>query len=221
MAADPPLLLVAMKEEAQAFPSCQRDAGRDFLRVGGVRHELLISGPGAGSVIEALAGRSPSAILQVGFAGALRPDFAPGELYRVVSVRRGPEVIPVEPAPIHAALPDLPAARLVTAPAPLGAADKAVMRGHDAGDLVDMESAQVLDHCRLNGIPWTGIRVVSDALADEIPACVQEAFDGRRFRLAPILRAFITSGRSRRDLLALRRRARLCSQRLASCLFDS
>lgn len=214
-ASEPPILLVAMKEEAQAFPR-RREGGRAMVDVAGRAHELLICGVGEAATA-ALDGRRPKAILQVGFAGALRPDLEEGALLRIVALRRGMIRHDLDGAALEG-FAALPSATLVTAPAPLGAADKARMHADRAGDLVDMESFHVFNHCRREGIPWRGIRVVSDTLAQDLPEFLRRSWDGRRFRLAPILSAFLLDRRARREILELRDGARRLSARLAEAL---
>ena len=116
-------------------------------------------------------------------------------------------------------LPELPPARIVTAPLPQGVREKKIMNGHDAGELVDMETYHVLSFCREQGIPYAGVRVVSDELEHGLPEVVELAWNGRGFRLKPIIKAFIKSHGARMQILRLRRHARLASEALAARLF--
>ncbi|MCA9321514.1 MAG: hypothetical protein KDB53_12295 [Planctomycetes bacterium] len=225
-----PLILFAMREERDPFLALARRSGATLRRRSPGWHELLLrgeifdvvlTGVGARSVLERLASIEPSEIIHPGFAGALDPDLLPGAVRGIDRVRAGPRLIEVPDSSRKAAQAGLIGAVLVTAPLPADRRTKRIMHADAAGELVDMESATSLSCCLEENIPWTGLRVVSDALDDEIPAVVRQAFDGRQFRRWPIMRAAIFNRQLRVALLALRRRSRLAADALAEALLTS
>lgn len=182
--------------------------------------DVKIFGAGGAHAAGALAGETPSEVIHVGLGGALTTAFARGDVVHASSVRHGDELLEVE-SPRRSAFAALPSARIVTSDVPVDAAGKAALHARDAGDVVEMESWPVARACAERGIPWTGLRVIGDALADEIPRPVLDAWDGRRFRIWMIARAAIISGDLRRELGALRRSADAAAARLADVLAAS
>ncbi len=224
-----PVLLFAMEEERRPFlelcrrrgvPMERRGRGRLRLELGDRAWDVALTGAGESAALKSLAALTPSEIVHAGFAGALRPDLRVGDLARVVSIRKGPQVLDVPPTEIMQRMIDLPSARLVTAPAPLGVRDKRLMHSHDAGDLVDMESHAVLACALEEGVPYTGLRIVSDTLDQELPDAVFESWDGERFRKTWIFRKALTDWGLAAELMALRRRCRRVASMLADRLFD-
>ncbi len=222
-----PVVLFAMEEERKPFLDlCRRRGirtercgrGRRRIVLDGTAWDVVLIGTGEAAALRSLSALEPSEIVHAGFAGALRPDLSVGELARIVSVRKEADVLDVPPSRFPSRMADLLAARLVTAPAPLGVRDKRLMHSHDAGDLVDMESHAVLACALEEGIPYTGLRIVSDALDDELPDVVLESWDGERFRKSWILRKALTRWRLARELIALRRRCRDLAATLAEAL---
>ena len=222
-----PVVLFAMEEERKPFLDlCRRCGirterpGRRHARVvlGGRAWDVALTGAGEAAALRCLSRLEPSEIVHAGFAGALRPDLSVGDTARIVSVRKGPEVLEVPRSRFASGMSHLAPARLVTAPAPLGASDKRLMHSHDAGDLVDMESHAVLACALEEGIPYTGLRIVSDALDDELPEAVLEAWDGEGFRRSWIFRRALTRWGLAGELLELRRRCKKVAEMLAEHL---
>ncbi|MFT7617104.1 MAG: nucleoside phosphorylase [Planctomycetota bacterium] len=226
-ASQSPLILFAMKEELAAVPRLGaksgwrwRREGKEFrLSKGSASFDVVISGPGRLNVIDTLKGRSPSAVINPGFAGSISRRFDVGQIARIASVRCGPELLEVTLG--TADLQDVPDAKIVTAPAPLGAADKMAMFKDQAGDLVDMETFHVLNFCREKQIPFLGLRVVSDNLEDELPVVIKESFDGRQFQLRKIITRAIFSSKTRRELLKLKRSSQTAAEALADGLLKA
>ncbi len=220
-----PLILFAIKEEVLPFRLLAKNHDwrirpqKDgfILEKGNSIFEVLVCGPGRINVKEALANRRPSQIINPGFAGSINPAFGKGDVVRVSSIRSGSCVCPVDDCE-YPDLSSLNPARLVTAPAPLGAQDKMTMHKDDAGDLVDMESFHVQSFCREQAIPYCGIRAVSDSLEDELPDVVKNSFDGRRFKLGQIIRAAIFSRSTRGQLLQLRKDSQEAAEALGRAL---
>lgn len=82
----------------------------------------------------------PARVIAAGFCGALDPSLKVGDI--VLS----PRIATVD--------------RLVATPA-----DKAALRAETGADAVDMESAAVEAACRERGVPFEGVRAVSDTAA--------------------------------------------------------
>jgi nucleoside phosphorylase len=117
---------------------------------------------------------SCSVVLGVGVAGGLTDDLAPGSLVvasSVVSidgVEHHPEPALVAIARRHGAVP----VRVLCASGLAGTAiEKARLRERagDASAVVDLESAAWAEAAVHRGIPWSILRVVSDAWDEELP----------------------------------------------------
>lgn len=223
-----PLVLFALAREAAPFLESCRVRGvlvqrssrlRARVRTAAGALDVGVFGAGAAHAAAALDGEEPTAVIHAGLGGGLSPRLAPGDVVRAVSVRRGGDVL--ECGPAHAGLAGLAAVRFVTSDAPVDVAGKRSLHEADAGDVVEMESFPVARECAERGIPWTGVRVVGDGLADGIPRAVLDAWDGRRFRVGPIVRRAIFSRGLRRELGALRRDADAAARRLARVLADA
>lgn len=220
-----PLILFAMKEEMAAFHAHSKKMGWRWKRLnkeefriakGQATFDVVITGPGRLNVAEALSNRLPSSIINPGFAGSISERFSLGDLAQISSARCGLESL--DAMPTRGYIPDIPNAKIVTAPAPLGAADKRIMANDQAGDLVDMETYHVLQFCLAQDIPYLGLRAVSDGVDDELPRVVMESFDGREFRLKKIIVRAIFSRSTRKQLLHLRRDSRIAAKALAQGL---
>lgn len=220
-----PLLVIAMREE---WNPLRRHLGRlpavriraHEIACGERTCDVLVTGPGRKNVEDALLALKvvPSAILHVGVAGALTDVFRVGDVRVLESVRLGREVTPVAETEFSRALADYARASIVTVPLPVGADDKRLMRSHGAADMCDMESAHVLAYCRARGIPYTGVRVVSDRVDDEIPQAVRASFDGRSFRLRTILGRLAANPSLLPSLLKLARATRFAAERLGAAI---
>ncbi len=221
------LILFAMKEEMAPFPGAARAAGWTTsgsrwdcrLSRSGVQWDVVWSGPGPANVKRVLQERKPGSVINPGFAGSLSPGLGAGDVVLVTRARLGPDVLSVEHHALKIA--GLPEAQIVTAPAPLGARDKLTMYRHQAGDIVDMETWHVLDWCLREGVPFTGLRVVSDGLRDELPNVVKRSFDGERFRLGGIVMSAIFRPAVRRQLLELRRSSQKAADALCRALLEA
>ncbi len=117
-----------------------------------------------------LDGHRPRRIISAGFAGGLDETIARGSLVEPGAVRR--EADPV-------ALPLAAAGRGPAQPRPLiltldriarTLAEKAALATATGAALVDMETFAVAEVAAKAGIPCHGLRVVSDAATDELPA---------------------------------------------------
>ncbi len=222
-----PLILFAMKEEMASLRlSCSevgwnlsRDGHRSVLNLGCISYDVVVTGPGRMNICDALSGLHPAAIINPGFAGSINPSFQLGDVARIDGVRCGSQSQTIDMS--YLPTPTLRDARIVTVPEPLGAKDKRKMHEDGAGDLIDMETYHVLQFCQDRGIPYFGLRAVSDDLTDELPRVLKDSFDGRRFRLLPIVMKGILSRSTRQELLKLRRHSQLAARKLALALIGS
>jgi nucleoside phosphorylase len=168
-----------------------------------------------------------SGFIGAGLAGALSPDVSAGTILVAESlVRSGPH---------ENGAPSLPDARWTQRALALGgrpasfqtvatiaatAAEKEALRaGCSAAPgvlAVDMESQAWLRAAEETGTPGILVRVVSDSLEEEIPAFVAlaKAADGSVDRRRIVLHA-LRHPSAVGKLLAMRRRVRFCSERLA------
>jgi len=114
--------------------------------------------------------RPPDAALVVGYSGALRAVLAPGTLVVASSVRTEREQHP--PADMvdltRQALPQAKVGPIYTIDHLASPAHKARL-GVD-GLAVDLESARLVEGLNELGIPWLIVRVVLDALWEELPS---------------------------------------------------
>ena len=159
------LIVVAMELEARVVRKACPNA------------PLLVTGVGARSaeraITQALADSPPDAVLHVGWAGGLRAGLARGDLV-LVTAADGLAVPDDLLDPVRNALARLPcrlsqgplatASRVVAEPV-----DKLAL-GRATGALaVDMESGPVARACSEAGVPWIGLRAISDPADQRLP----------------------------------------------------
>lgn len=225
-----PLLIFAMPAEERPFERAakrrptfrlERTSKRACLSWSGGTLDVALTGVGQHGVERLLAREAPSEVLHAGFAGGLSDRVERFGTYRIDRIRRAQDVVDVPATRFAAALAPLELRSIVTVPLMLGAADKATMRKDGAADLVDMESWWVMAWCRERGIPYTGVRAVTDLCADEIPEAVRDAYDGRDFHISHVLGAALTTPSLWAPLLELKRRADRAGRVLAEVLLDA
>lgn len=123
----------------------------------------------------------------IGWAGALRPDLAPGTAHNVagvVDVRTG------ERFPCDAHAGEL---WLATSPTVAGEAEKRRLAAAYGAALVDMEAAAIARLAQMRGIPFYCIKGVSDAFDAKMPDFnpfldVEGRFHTAKFTLYALLR---------------------------------
>jgi len=171
--------LAVLRRRLSAPRDVATSAGRAIRGLLGDREVVLaVAGDGAlraeRSLDALLDAVYCSGVLGVGVAGGLTDDLRVGSLVVAASVvsRDGVELFPepacVEAAARHGACP----ARVVCAAGLAGTAiDKARLRER-AGDgpaVVDLESAAWAESATRHGLPWSVLRVVSDAWDEDLP----------------------------------------------------
>lgn len=142
---------------------------RMLRRFAGARVRIIVTGMGAGAA-ERLAGDAieagATAVISVGFCGALDPALERGDVVVPEEVRDGAtgEAWPCDAAlargagPMHGVL--VTSHEVVSDPA---------VRGRLGGIAVDMESAGTARACVRAGIPFAAIRAVTDRADDRLP----------------------------------------------------
>ena len=222
----PVLILVALPAELRSVASvlgARPDGGSVRGRLGAIGAVALAVGVGGGAA-QAVAAERPGLVISCGFAGALDPSLAPGDLVLASSVHdeAGESIAASEPVlcaarraldsgePACLAEGELLCMTEVVATAE---AKRALVR---PGRLaVDLESAPAAHAARRAGIAWLALRVVLDPLDADLPAFAQAT---RRSYLAPALRHLLRGPRAAAELAELARRVRTASRSLARAL---
>lgn len=139
---------------------------------------LLKTGIGGESAARALAGRSDMdkvrCVVSTGFAGALQPGMASGDL---AADLHGLDLELVEAAREIAAAQDalIHFGRIAHSDKVLSKpAEKAALGTAARASAVDMESAALRNWCAARNIPFLAVRVVLDGLNDRLPSKVPE-----------------------------------------------
>lgn len=140
--------------------------------VGKTRIAWCVGGVGAAAATRAarmlVDGHRPGLLVSAGFAGGLDPALVRGAVVRpTLSVTDG------EGPPIALAAPDDSARASLTivtvADVVATPAAKRALAARASAHLVDMETRAVVEVARAAGIPCLSVRVISDAVDDELP----------------------------------------------------
>jgi nucleoside phosphorylase len=222
----PVLILVALPAELRSVAvvlGARPDGGGVRGRLGAAGAVALAVGVGGGAA-RAVAAERPRLVISCGFAGALEPSLAPGDLVLASSVRdeAGESIAAGEPVlcAVRRALDCGDPACLAegellctTEVAATAEAKRALVR---PGRLaVDLESAPAAHAARGASVAWLALRVVLDPLDADLPAFAQAA---RSSYVAPALRHALRGPRAAAELAELARRARTASRSLARAL---
>ena len=204
----PTVLLSALRREL---------AGRSRRVPGTVR---LAGGVGranaAAAAVDADLHHNPRRVVSVGYCGGLDPRLSVGDVVTAAAVlapdgARFP-ADPLGPDPVTVATADAPA---------LSAAAKAALFADTGAAVVDMEAAGVAAACADLGVPFSAVKVVTDAAVDALPpdlAPFLDAAAGVRGSLRRCGRAFAERPGLLGDLRRLARASRGCSKNLAAYL---
>jgi nucleoside phosphorylase len=135
--------------------------------------EILLLHCGVGSVAAArsmadcFADHRPDLLIATGFAGALAPDLATGDLVAASNWS--------DPALLSR---DLRAGVLISVSAPVETvAAKAALHTSTGAIAVDMETATIAAACAAAGVPLLAVRAISDAADRSLPIPFDEWFD--------------------------------------------
>ena len=240
------LLLAALPQEVRPFLRLSRARRRRGLpwpawefAVGQVRGLLAISGMGQQAAREAaarLAGQfKPHLLVSLGFGGALSPELQPGDLVlgeffgRYDPVTRVLEPMtraPAPPRPLPELLRTLTAAGLAVFSGSIVSTPWIIHKARQGGGLrglplpvLDLENAAVAELARTEGLPFLGLRAITDAAAEEIPDFLAPA--GGELGTVGALDALgwlAADPRRLKDLVHLWRHNRLAAARLAAGL---
>jgi adenosylhomocysteine nucleosidase len=146
---------VLKQSDSRGFPAWR--AGGLMFGVAGMG--LANAGAAAAAL---LAGGRPGWVVTTGFAGALKPGVAAGEVFF--------DADGDFPAAARLAPAGAKQGRFVSEPrVAVLAAEKAALRARTGADAVDMESAVIRDACRAAGVPSATVRVISDAADEDLP----------------------------------------------------
>ncbi len=236
------VLLAALIWEVRPFLRGRRARSRPGLGLpawefgtGPLRGLLALTGMDPAPVRDAARGLlsrvRPNLLISLGFAGALTPETPPGALILGASVwqydpRRaylGPIMSPAPPRPLHELLRalqerGLPAAAgsLVSTPVILdkqahGAAFSTLER-----PVLDLETAILAGVAASEGLPFLGLRAITDGAGEEIPDFIAGAGGDVSARAA--LKWVAGDPRRIPALFRLWRRSELAAARLAQAL---
>lgn len=206
--------------------------GADFLIRQGQLHfrSVVVVEGGVGSLAAAraaqalIAGHRPTWVISAGFAGGLDPSLQRGDILMADSLAadEGRRLKIDLKMPAEAlATPGLHVGRLVTTDAVLHRpADKRALGQTHQALAVDMESWAVGEVCRQAKTRFLAIRVISDAVDDELPADVERLArqTTRAARWGAAAGAVFRRPSSVKDMLKLKEEALIASDRLARFL---
>jgi len=243
------LLLAALPLEVRPFLRLSRARRRRGLpwpawefALGAVRGLLAVSGMGQNAVREAasrlVAQFRPHLVVSLGFGGALSPDLHHGDLvlgeffsrYDPVTQVLDPMTpAPAPPRPLPELLRSLTAAGLAAYTGSLVTTPWIIHKGRQGAGLagppfvvLDLESAAVAQVAWAEGLPFLGLRAITDAASEEIPDFLAPAgsFAGEPGPVGVLdaLGWLAADPRRFKDLVALWRHSRLAAARLAAAL---
>ncbi|MEW6303762.1 MAG: hypothetical protein AB1705_09840 [Verrucomicrobiota bacterium] len=208
MTADRPILVCfAVKEEAAPF---RRSWGGD------PRVRILITGMGFSNTERAvrseLNNMKPCVVITSGFAGGLNPDWQTGQV-----VFDAPETPQLAAA---LAATGAFAARFHCATRVAATADeKRALRESTGCDVVEMESGTIREICRSRLIPSLTIRVISDAVDENLPLDFNQLMTAdQRMDFAKLALALLKSPGKIPALMRFQKRLQQAANNLAGAL---
>jgi len=239
------LLLAALPQEVRPFLRLSRARRRRGLpwpawefALGAVWGLLAVSGMGQKAAREAaarlIAPFRPQLLISLGFGGALSPDLHHGDLvlgeffgrYDPVTRVLDPMTpAPAPPRPLSELLRSLTTAGLAAFAGNLITTPWIIRKGRDGGGLIglplpvlDLESAVLAELAVSAGLPFLGLRAITDAAAEEIPDFLAPAGEPDALGVLDALGWLAADPRRLVELVRLWRRSRLAANRLAAAL---
>jgi len=212
----------------------RRFRSRGFRFVRGKLHGSEIvavcTGEGRSSAAEGaralLDGFPVTRLLVLGFGGGLSPALELGALFVARQVVADAARAPAPDAEATERLVRrgvarpalfLTSSRLLATAASKGAAWNALAQ--DGPAVVDLETAAIAEVAHARGVPYVALRAVSDTAEETLPVDLDRFIDARgRIRRLAILRRAVRQPSIVPGLWELRRRAGLCSEKLAAAL---
>ncbi len=240
------LLIAALPQEVRPFlRRCQARRRRGLpwpaweFALAAVRGLVAASGMGQPAAREAasrlVAQFRPQLVVCLGFGGALSPELQPGDL--VLGASFGwydPEAqalepltpAPAPPRPLPELLRTLAAAGLRVSAGSLITTPWIIHKGRQGGGLaglpcpvLDLESAGVAQLAQAAGLPFLGLRAITDAAAEELPDFLApEGTEPGTVGALDALGWLAANPRRLPDLFHLWRRSRLAGDHLAKGL---
>ena len=201
------LVLFAVRDEAKHFRS-PRDAGV----------EVVISGIGKANaeraLLNALKSSSPRLVLTCGYAGGLDPQLTQGTV-----VFDADADAPL--APLLVKRGAVPVKFFCAGRIAVTAADKQTLRNQTRANAVEMESGVIRELCRQRGIPAATIRVISDAVNQDLPLDFNQlaGADGN-ISYAKLAGALVRSPGLVPKLMRFQRELDGCSRKLGGMLLE-
>jgi adenosylhomocysteine nucleosidase len=221
----PTLLLVALPSELRVVARVIGGTPHGNTAVGKLgecRAVAIALGPGGGGAALAVAAQRPRLVVSCGFAGALDPFLAAGDIVIASSVRdEHGDSIPAAHNDLELVRRALDGSHRVAEGEILCATQVAVTRDEKRalarpGRLaIDLESFPAARAAHDAKIPWLAIRVVVDPLDSDLPPFAR---DPHASYVLPALRHAITSTRAMLDLARLGVRARTANRSLERAL---
>ena len=157
-------------------------------------------------------------LLSVGFGGGLDPALALADVRVIAEVLSGDARFASD-AQALARWPEAPAVCLTVRQAMATPAAKAAARAETGAHMVDMETAAVARVAAERGVPWIGIRAVSDPADTGLPGFIADHFDPETGQLH-LFRMFgylIPRPGTWLELVRLASRSRRAANALAEC----
>ncbi len=208
-----------LKPLVRAWPHSTRD-GIHFWAQRNEEEEWIAACAGTGQAAAARAfaaiedGGPIDLVFSVGWAGALRPDIAPGTAHNVAGV------VDVETNKRFRCEAGAGEFWLATSPRVVGQHDKELLSIDYYAALVDMEAAAIARLAKARDLPFYCIKGVSDGLTDRLPD-FNRFLSGigqiKHFRLLlyALLRPIYWPA-----LIQMGENSRKASQKIAECLLD-
>jgi adenosylhomocysteine nucleosidase len=194
------------------------------------RHVVVVeSGPGCAAAARAtealVAGHRPAWVVSAGFAGGLTADLRRGDILLADGVvhtagQRLSIDLKVDPASL-AQSPGLHVGRLLTTDRIIRHPEEKRSLGQSHEALaVDMETWAVAEICRREKVRFLAVRVINDAVDDELPRDVDRLLAQKTpaRRLGAAAAVVLRRPSSLKDMFSLRENAILASERLAKFL---
>ena len=202
------------------------------MKFGGLkgRHVVIaISGPGRDAAATAtdvlIAGHRPRLVISAGFAGGLDDSLTQGDLFlpnELIDTRQAS--LPVEDRSNLLQIDSgtkIKRGTLLTADRIIGTAkEKRHLGAKYSAQAVEMETLAVATVCRRNETPFLPVRIISDAVDDELPPDLDHLIqqDSAMGRLGAAAGAIFRRPASLKEMWQLKERAIVHSDKLAAYL---
>ena len=187
----------------------------------------MVSGPGRAAAERAIAaliaGHRPNWVVSAGFAGALVKDLQRGDLVvanQIMETGGGRLSIDFR----LAETPGVHVGSLLTVDRIVRTANERRRLADEHGAMaVDMETFAVAEACRREQIRFLSVRVISDALDDELPEDIEHLMQQQNLagRAGAVTGAVFRRPSSLKDMWRLKETALVASDRLAKFLAET